>query len=123
MTEGIRSWSDRLGATYPNPINAGIGLCICDHSILGAINTIEDAGALKYFITAAQVVNSEDTTPPTLVGLGEDEPMPGARKVAARDYLARWDLDDEATTWFTNHPTATPIQFMLALANKLKGLT
>ena len=126
-TEGIRGVTQRLdGVIYPNAINAGAKECVCDHSILGAINSFETAPGseiLKYCIIAGQVWNSEDDTPAAIAGMGEDEPMPGARKLAARDYLARWDLDDEATTWFTNHPTATPIQFMLALANKLKGLT
>ncbi|MCP4897596.1 MAG: hypothetical protein GY906_11545 [bacterium] len=124
-TEGIRAWSDRLGAVYPNSINAGIGDCKFDHSILGAINSKETApssGVLKYCIFAAQVINPEDETPAAINGMGFDEPMPGPRKLDVRDYLARWSLNDEATTWFTNNPSATPPQFFVRFAIYLMGL-
>ena len=123
ITEGIRGMTTRLdGVIYPNPINAGADECICDHTILGGINTAENGAGLKYFIIAAQVLDSGDEIPAPIVGLGEDEPMPTARKLALRDYLVRWSLDDEAVTWSSNHPDATPREFMVALSGYLGGL-
>jgi hypothetical protein len=110
-TEGIRSWADVLGISYPFDPPLHIAECVSELSV-----AIDIHGDSKYRILAAEVADPEDETPSQIEGWGRNDPFTQARWTPIRDGLVTVGVPDTVVdNWWTNNPGATPLEFKNAL--------
>jgi hypothetical protein len=109
-THGVAATGSGIAALYGDPITAvSLAAETTNAGIMADINA--DANHLIYGVWNVAPGEGEDesTLPPSLEDYWRHAEMPNSMKLDVRDFLVARGVDyDQVTTWFQNHPNATP---------------